>query len=406
MRILFVAPYVPSRVRARSYEFVRALTGLGHRVHVVALRPPEDRWADDAPVREACERMDVFPLSRVRTLANAGLALAGPGPLQEAYSRHPAARAHVARLAASRLYDIAHVEHLRGATLLRGVAGLPVVFDAVDSISYLFEQAARLAVRRLQRVLARLELARTARFERQAPHRVARTVVTSPVDRDAIIRLAGPDAAHRVAVVPSIVDGSYFTPGRSAAGQATVLFTGKMSYHANEAAAQHLVLRVMPEVWRSRPDARVIVAGKDPSPRILALADDPRVQVTGYVADLRPLFARATVAVSPLLYGAGLQFKILEAMASGVPVVTSLKACASLTARPEHELLAGETPEEIASQALRVLRDRKLAGRLGEAGREYVVREHNATVIGRRLTEIYGAAREDSVPRPVRRASR
>ena len=406
MRVLFVAPYVPSRVRVRPYELIRALAGLGHRVHLVMLRPPEDRWAPDAALRDACERVDEFPLSRGRTLLNASLALAGPDPLQAAYAHHAGATRRLTALAASGHFDVLHVEHLRGVKLVSGVVGIPVVFDAVDSIAHLFEQTARSAARWQQRLAARLDLRRTERFEARAPYLFGRMLVTSPVDRDAFVRRAGPAAAGRIEVLPNGVDWEYFVPGTGIRQPATVIFTGKMSYHANEAAALQLAQRVMPAVWARRPDARLIIAGKDPSAGIRALAADARVDVTGYVDDLRPFLARACVAVSPMVYGAGIQNKVLEAMASGVPVVTSPQACASLTASPGQDLLVGATPEETARQVLRVFEEAGLARRLGEAGRSYVRRCHDWTSIGRRLTEIYDEAGAEMGRLPAEQAAR
>ena len=393
MRVLFVVPYVPSRVRVRPFELIRALARLGHRLHVVMLRPPEDRWAPAAPLREVCERVDEFPLSRSRTLVNAGLAIVRPEPLQAAYARHAGASGHVAALVASEAFDVLHVEHLRGVTLVEGLDGIPIVFDAVDSIAHLFEQTARSAARWQQRLTARLDLRRTKRFEARAPYLFPSMLVTSPVDKDAFVQLAGPASAARIDVLPNGVDWEHFAPGLAAREPATVIFTGKMSYHANEAAALELAQRVMPEVWARRPDAKLMIAGKDPSAGLRALAADPRIEVTGYVNDLRPLFARATVAVSPMIYGAGIQNKVLEAMASGVPVVTSPQACASLTAKPEHDLLVGAGPAETAQRVLRVFEDPGLARRLGEGGLGYVRRCHDWTVIGRRLTAIYDEAR-------------
>ena len=108
------------------------------------------------------------------------------------------------------------------------------------------------------------------------------------------------------------------------------------------------------------------------------------------------MFARATVAASPMVYGAGIQNKILEAMAAGVPVVTSPSACGSLTARPGDDLLVGETPAEVARHVIRVLDEAGLAERLRTAGLAYVRRCHDWADIGRQLAEIYRqAARGD-----------
>ena len=141
MRVLFVAPYIPSPVRVRPYQWIRALARHGLRVRLVALQPPEDRWLTEPPIADCCERVTVFPLSRVQTLCNAAAAWPGDLPLQAAYSLHPAAERYIAAEALN--CDIVHVEHLRGALLARRVQDVPCVIDAVDSISTLFAQAAR-----------------------------------------------------------------------------------------------------------------------------------------------------------------------------------------------------------------------------------------------------------------------
>jgi glycosyltransferase involved in cell wall biosynthesis len=395
MRILFAVPYVPSRVRVRPFELIRALGRLGHAVHVVALRPPEDRWASDALLREACAQLEVFALSRAQTIANAARALAGSQPLQAAYSNHAGARARLRSLVASGEFDVLHVEHLRGVTLARGLRGIPLVFDAVDSIAHLFEQTAASAAGWRPRLMARLDLNRTRRFEARTPFLFERTLVTSPVDLEAFVRRAGPGARPRMAVLPNGVDWEFFGCRRSASDPATIIFSGKMSYHANAAAALHLARRVMPEVWKGWPDARLIIAGKDPSDELMALAADPRIEVTGYVEDLRPLFGRATVAVAPMLYGAGIQNKILEAMASGVPVVASPQACGGVTAEAGRDLLVGSTPAELAGHILRLLENPDMRNRLTTAAWEYVRREHDWTAIGGRLIAAYQEARRD-----------
>jgi len=406
MRILFVVPYVPSNIRSRSYEFVRSLTGLGASVHLVALRPPEDDWAPEAPVRALCARVDLFPLSRRRTLFNTLRAVPSTQPLQAAYSGHPEAQQHVRALVRGGSFDVLHIEHLRGVTLVRGISDLPVVFDAVDSIAHLFSQAARSAPRLPQRLIARLDLRRTERFEARAPWLFNRTIVTSAVDRDAFVRHAGPDARRRLEVVPNGVSRRYFEEGPPRPEAATVIFSGKMSYHANGAAALLLAREIMPRVWQQRPDARLIIAGKDPSDRIKALGADPRIEVTGYVEDLRPLLRRATVAAAPLVYGAGIQNKILEAMASGIPVVASPAAAGGLTASAGSDFLVADTPAGVADQVLRVLGTPALRESLAAAGYDYVCREHDWTALTRRLIRAYEEACADYRSRTAAATSR
>jgi glycosyltransferase involved in cell wall biosynthesis len=158
----------------------------------------------------------------------------------------------------------------------------------------------------------------------------------------------------------------------------TILFSGKMSYHANAAAALHLTDRVMPLVWKSIPAAQVIIVGQKPPATLLqrARTDPQRIRVTGSVPDIRPFLARATIACAPMVYGVGVQNKILEAMAMRLPVVASLRAARPLRVENERELLVGRDPDELAAQLVRVLRDPHLGRRLAGNARSYVETHH------------------------------
>jgi glycosyltransferase involved in cell wall biosynthesis len=392
MRVLFLSPYVPSTVRIRPYSWIRTLARLGHEVRLVALRPPEDTWAPVAELKRLCTSITIIPLSRGQTLANGLCTLPTRRPLQLAYSHSPVAERYVAELVEDGGYDVVHVEHLRGVALASRLEGVPLVWDAVDSISALFAETAQRAPSLAQRWMARLDLGRTRRFEARAPLRFDRTLVTSPRDAQTFVHLAGASARDRIEVLANGVDTDHFHPDASSSRDA-VLFSGKLSYHANAAAARRLVRQVMPLVWTRHPNTPVILAGKDPPEIVRRLTADRRVHVTGFMPDLGPIFARAVVAACPLVYGAGIQNKVLEAMACGVPVVTTRAAGAALAAIDERDVLLAETDAEFAEAIGRCLDDGPYRQRLGDAGRAYVEREHQWPQLGARLTAAYAVAR-------------
>src|SRR4029078_12847981 len=143
-----------------------------------------------------------------QTLRNAAAAVPRHMPLQAAYSLHAEAERYIASEAG--YCDIVHVEHLRGSLLARRVDQVPCVIAAVDSITALFAQAAHAAPSWRQRVLARLDLGRTKKFEAAAPARFARTLVSSTRDAQAFTELAGRVSSNRVVSLPNGVDLEYF----------------------------------------------------------------------------------------------------------------------------------------------------------------------------------------------------
>lgn len=404
LRVLFVAPYVPSPIRVRPYQLLCRLAARGHKITLICPASGADDAAALERLRPLCA---VVPVDHGLVATGAAYLRALPGrlPLQAAHCLGRAFVGAVRDALAGGGFDVVHIEHLRGAEVARSAAaGLtdapPLVLDAVDSISLLFERALRRSPTLRTKAMALLDLARTRRYEAAYSRRFAQIVITSAEDRWAIETLRrqlGEPPGAPITVVPNGVDSSYFAPSDAERDAGMVLFSGKMSYHANEAAAISLLHEVMPQVWRQWPAARVVIAGARPGPRILALGRDPRVEVTGFVPDLRPYLARATVAVAPLLYGVGVQNKVLEAMACATPVVAARQATVALSARPGRDLLVADSPADFARLISAALEDAQWRGALGRAGRAYVERNHSWEHSVMTLEQCYQAAIRSSV---------
>lgn len=370
MRILFVTPYIPSLVRVRPYNLLKALVARGHAVTLLCLQPPGDSGETLNQLRQWCEAVHVVPHPSSRALLNGLRALPQRIPVQAAYSESPDFVEMAQGVLAVQEFDVAHVEHLRGAVLAKAFPHLPVMFDTVDSITLLFEKVLKDAPSLKSRMMALLDLERTRRFERTLTQRFAQVAVTSPIDRQALVEM-GNDPA-RVMVVANGVDIDYFRPQNLPRSPHNLVFTGKMSYHANVAAVEDLVGKIMPLVWREEPDVNLQIVGKDPAPVIQELGQHPKINVTGYVPDIRPYLAQAAIAVSTVRYGVGIQNKVLEAMAMGTPVVCSAQASSALSIRDGHDLLVGDTPEAIARHIVDLIRSPERRAAVGKAGREYV----------------------------------
>lgn len=195
-------------------------------------------------------------------------------------------------------------------------------------------------------------------------------------------------------VVPNGVDASGFegvATERFAGGTAArknVLYVGSMDYHANVDAVTWFAREIWPLVAIQFPELVFTVVGRNPGPSVRALASS-NIRVTGSVDDVKPYYATAAAVVVPLRVGSGTRLKILEAMAAGVPVVSTKLGAEGLDAMDGLELLIADTPDSIATALARLLRNSAEAQALADAGKALVSKQYDWPLIGKRLYEIH-----------------
>jgi glycosyltransferase involved in cell wall biosynthesis len=377
MRILYLTPYVPSQVRVRPYQLIRHLAESGHEVTLICLAGTGEEPEALEALRGWCREVVAVPASRGRAAIQAIRAVPSAQPFQAAYGASKELVA--AALQRAERHDIVHIEHLRGSSYGPPLRDYPLMLDAVDCISLLFERAFRQGASAAGRARALLDLARTRRAEARLGDTFEQIVVTSAEDRWALQQLQQTGTnKSTIAVIPNGVDLAAFPAGSiTRRDRATVILAGKMSYHANEAAALYLGREIMPLIWRERRDVRCLIVGRSPPAAVQALAADPRVIVTGSVPAMTPFLHQATIAVVPLRYGVGIQNKVLEAMATATPVVASPQAARALDAQAHSALRLAATPATFASSVLELLDDPAQRAALSAAGRRYVETYHD-----------------------------
>ena len=359
-----------------------------------------------------------LPLTRWRSYWNCLLALSSDYPLQTGYCWQPDLANEISNLLANghhdqEPFDVIHVEHLRGVryalfaqqqAVQSGKFVPPVVWDSVDSISLLFREAAQKSQNQMGKIMTKFELKRTEKYEAWLASQLKHIVLTSPRDKEYYLSLLQPEDSNgmdsSITVVPNGVDLEYFKPDPSITREpASLVVSGKMSYHANIAMVIHLVKDIMPKVWNQRPETRLVIVGKDPSKEIRVLAKNPQVTVTGTVDDIRPYLQRATVAVSPTTYGAGIQNKVLEAMACATPTVASPIAVSALDTEEGQDLLVADNPTDFANTILELIQNPTWSADIGANGRHFVETNHDWNKLTTRLERIYQRATDRNIER-------
>jgi polysaccharide biosynthesis protein PslH len=194
----------------------------------------------------------------------------------------------------------------------------------------------------------------------------------------------------RTAVIPNAADVEYYQPrptdpppdGR------TVVFFGLLSYAPNVDGVIYFVQKIWPRVAEAHPEARFKIIGGMP-PRALRLLAGPRIELTGFVPDLRPHLAAAAAVVVPLRLGGGTRLKIVEAMAMGKAIVSTTLGAEGIEAIPGRDLLIEDQPEVFADAVKRLLGDPELAGRIGRSVRSLAVDRYSWSGAARALERFY-----------------
>ncbi|TMA80140.1 MAG: glycosyltransferase [Deltaproteobacteria bacterium] len=231
-----------------------------------------------------------------------------------------------------------------------------------------------------------LEWMRMLRYEVAAVERADLVITMSDHDRAMLGRYV--DTRH-VVTIPNGVDCERFAFAADGREPASILFVGFFRHEPNVEAVRYFCREVLPLVRRARAATRFRIVGAYPPEIVRRLADTEGVEVTGQVDDIAPYYRRAAVFVAPVLQGSGTRLKILEAMASGCPVVSTTIGAEGLGAIDGRELLLADTPAAMAAAIERVLADAELARSLARAARALVVARYDWDAITERQVACY-----------------
>jgi glycosyltransferase involved in cell wall biosynthesis len=339
----------------------------------------------------------VFPVPARGRAARLRALLRSPLPDLARRAWQPALAARVRALTAAEGYDVVQISSLEMMPYRRAISGRGphrplVVFDDLNA-EYQLQRSACLTdlghpTRWHAALYSAVQWQRLRRYEARACQAADAVVVVSPLDA-ALLRRIAPGA--RYVVIANGVDTGAF-PFRQAppAGPPELLFTGTMDYRPNVDAMLWFGEAILPRLRQARPNLRCLVVGKAPDPRLRALAArQPGLVVTGMVPAVQPYLARAAVYVVPMRMGSGTRLKVLEAMAAGVPVVSTRLGTEGIAANAAEYALLAETPAAFAAAVLRLLDTPVLAAALAERGRALAERHYDWARLTPRLPTLY-----------------
>ena len=226
----------------------------------------------------------------------------------------------------------------------------------------------------LRKWLLKREWTKTRVIEEQVCRSCEHVFVVSQDDRSTVAREFG--VSHTSALATA-VDTDFFSPMHKSVRAQHLAFVGSMDWEPNEDAMIWFLQEVYPRIRRSAPNASLAIVGRHPSARLRRLAgQQPNVEVTGRVDDVRPYLAEAEVIIVPLRVGGGTRIKIPEAMAMAKAVVSTTVGAEGLPFHSGRDICIADQPGDFAEAVLMLLRDRAMRESIGEAARKIVVEKH------------------------------
>ncbi|MEF8727741.1 MAG: TIGR03087 family PEP-CTERM/XrtA system glycosyltransferase [Accumulibacter sp.] len=376
MNILYLChrfPFPPKRGgKIRPFNMIRHLSASGHRVTVCSLARSAAEAEEGRGIAAHCARFEMGlvsePMQTLRMVARLPLTT----PSSMGYFHSPSLQRHVDRLLQTEKWDLIFVHCSSVAQYVERVRTVPKILDFGDMDSQKWLEYANYKPFPLS-LGYRLEGNKMLAAEKRLAGSFDLCTATTRAEWQTL-------EDYRTGVAtdwfPNGVDAEFFSPTVDAHDPDTLSFIGRMDYYPNQECMARFCTQIWPLLRLRRPDLKLLIIGADPSPEMRRLGDVPGVTVTGSVPDVRPFVRQSALMVAPLNIARGTQNKILEAMAMGVPVVTSRVAAGGVDAEPVTHFLVADTPEEYSAAILGVLQNPAERQRLAVAGRQRMLSNH------------------------------
>lgn len=420
-RLLFLTPQVPypphQGTTIRNYNLLANLAG-DYEIHLLSFQHSADNPPDNSPLPHYCAVTEAVPAPAPRSLLSRAVkTLASPAPDMGLRLASRTFQARLGMLLERYRYDVVQIEGIemapyglwlvqhplwRNAQQKDNLPTIPIgrprlVFDDHNAEYVLQQRAWETDRRKLGRLHAAayslVQWDKLRRYERQICQHSDRVIAVSEADRNALLRL---DPTLNITVIPNGVDLDYYAVySRERDSQApdygpnALVFTGKMDFRPNVDAVTWFARDILPLVRQQVADARFVIVGKEPHPRVQELAELDGVTVTGFVPDIRAHIAAAAVYVVPLRMGGGTRLKVLEAMAMRSALVSTRLGCEGFPLTDDRETLFADDAETFARSVIALLRDPARRARLGEASRQFVEAHYGWQAIVPKLKIVY-----------------
>ena len=387
MKLLVILSRVPYPLdkgdKLRAFNQIKELSK-NNQIILFALNDKElDEFAL-VELKKYCFAISIIKLSKLTIFFNLVRAVFNGKPLQVGYFYFNKAQKKVNSLIEKYKPDHIYCQLIRTAEYAKPYPGISKTLDYMDVFSKGMERRKFTDPFYMLPIIA-MEHRRLLKYEHNIFKYFNHKTIISDQDKDFIQH----PQKNEIRIISNGIDTDYFNaiPYKK---EFELIFNGNMNYPPNVESVEYLVNKIMPLICAKLPKVRLLISGASPNKKVLALKSN-RVEISGWIFDIRENFSKSKILVAPMQISIGLQNKLLEAMAMKLPCVTSKMANNALGAVPNHQVFVAETPEQYAQFIIELLQDEEKANNIGLNGYNFVVNKFNWKTTTALLEELFSS---------------
>lgn len=384
MKVLFITPRFPYPLikgdRLRTYHFIKSLFKKGHEITLLSFIEKTDENLYKDELLKYCNSVDTILLPKWKSYLKMIFTISPNMPFQVSFYHSSEMKKKLKHLVFENDFDVLFFILMRMIPYATILKNIPLVMDYIDALSLNMERRYLREKGSIKKLLFYYEWNKVKKYEKKNSSIFKNIIVTSQVDRKYL-------KCSNIKVIPLGVDSEYFCPDEQKK-DIDLIFTGNMGYFPNEDAVCFFYQEIFPFIKERLPEIKVYIVGANPSIKVRNFADNKTLFVTGYVDEVKDYLNRAYVAICPMRSGSGIQIKMLEAMACGVPVLATTYAIGGIKVKPGKEVLLANEPKEFSEKVFLLLENKQLRNEVANNARRLVKNNYNWENSAKMLEEI------------------